>query len=105
MDEKDPYPALLGIDWAFDNYAIIDLKKGTMMLEADVTSVLQPLDPYEGPWYTEPIEEGLEDTMLNQIYNLTAGRQEDYINPTIDGPVSWRSFHSFDSDSEEAMYN
>lgn len=43
--------------------------------------------------------------MLNQIYNMTAGRQEDYINPTIDGPVSWRSFHSFDSDSEEAMYN
>jgi hypothetical protein len=27
MDEKDPYPGLLGIDWAFDNSAIIYLKK------------------------------------------------------------------------------
>lgn len=26
-DEKDPYPALLGIDWAFDNCVFIDLKK------------------------------------------------------------------------------
>lgn len=33
--------------------------------------------------------------MLNQIYNLTAGRQEDYIFPLIDGPASWRSFHYF----------
>lgn len=24
MDEKDPYPGLLGIDWAFENSAIID---------------------------------------------------------------------------------
>lgn len=27
MDDKDPYRALLGIEWAFDNYAVIDLKK------------------------------------------------------------------------------
>ena len=33
MGDKDPYPALLGIDWAFENYAIIDLKKELMILE------------------------------------------------------------------------
>nr|KUM49433.1 hypothetical protein ABT39_MTgene3982 [Picea glauca]QHR86974.1 hypothetical protein Q903MT_gene983 [Picea sitchensis] len=27
MGEKDPYPALLGIDWAFDNSTVIDLNK------------------------------------------------------------------------------
>ena len=27
MGDKDPYLALLGIDWAFENYAVIDLKK------------------------------------------------------------------------------
>ena len=27
MGDKNPYPTLLGIDWAFENYAVIDLKK------------------------------------------------------------------------------
>jgi hypothetical protein len=27
MDESDPYPALLGIDWAFDNNVVLNLKK------------------------------------------------------------------------------
>jgi hypothetical protein len=27
MDESDPYPALLGIDWGFDNDAMLNLKK------------------------------------------------------------------------------
>ena len=33
MGDKDPYPTLLGIDWAFDNYAIIDLKKELMIFK------------------------------------------------------------------------
>ena len=33
MGDKDPYPALLGIDWVFENYAIIDLKKELMIFE------------------------------------------------------------------------
>ncbi len=27
MEDIGPYPALLGIDWAFDNMAVINLKK------------------------------------------------------------------------------
>jgi hypothetical protein len=27
MDESDPYPTLLGIDWAFDNNVVLNLKK------------------------------------------------------------------------------
>ena len=27
VDDSFPYPALLGIDWAFDNSTIVDLKK------------------------------------------------------------------------------
>jgi hypothetical protein len=42
MGEKDPYPALLGIDWAFDNSTVIDLKKETMTFEADGTRVYHP---------------------------------------------------------------
>jgi hypothetical protein len=28
--DKYPYPTLLGIDWAYDNYAVINLKKYAM---------------------------------------------------------------------------
>ena len=27
IDDSNPFPALLGIDWAFDNLAVINLKK------------------------------------------------------------------------------
>jgi hypothetical protein len=40
MGDKDPYPTLLGIDWAYDNYAVIDLKKDTMTFEADGIKVV-----------------------------------------------------------------
>jgi hypothetical protein len=29
--------------------------------------------------------------------------REDYVNPTTDGELSWRSVHSYDTDSEDAM--
>jgi hypothetical protein len=28
MGEKDPYPYLLGIEWAYQNYVVIDVRKG-----------------------------------------------------------------------------
>jgi hypothetical protein len=52
MGDKDPYPALLEIDWVYDNYAIIDLKRDTMMFEAYGIKVFYPLDPCLGPRYT-----------------------------------------------------
>jgi hypothetical protein len=52
MGDKDPYPKLPGIDWAYDNYAFIDLKKDTMTFEADGINIVQTLDPYVGPRYT-----------------------------------------------------
>jgi hypothetical protein len=52
MGDKDPDPALLGIDWAYDNYRVIELKKYTMTFDVVVIKVVQPLDPYVGPRYT-----------------------------------------------------
>jgi hypothetical protein len=49
MGDKEPYPTLLGIDWAYDNYVVIDLKKDTMTFEADGIKLFQPLDPFVGP--------------------------------------------------------
>jgi len=27
MGEKDPYPSLLGVDWVYENYVVIDIKR------------------------------------------------------------------------------
>jgi hypothetical protein len=40
---------------------------------------------------------------LIQLYALTVGKRHDYINPTVDGSVSWKSVQSVDEDSEEAF--
>ena len=53
MGDNDPYPFLLRIDWAYNNYAIIDLKRDTMTFEEDGIKVVQSLDPYLGPRYIE----------------------------------------------------
>jgi hypothetical protein len=39
MGEKDPYPTLLGINWAYENYDVIDLKKETMNFKLDGNKV------------------------------------------------------------------
>jgi len=49
MGDRDPYPALVGIYWAYENYVVIDQKKDTMTFEADKIKVVQPLDLYVGP--------------------------------------------------------
>ena len=51
IDDSTPYPALLGIDWAFENQAIINLKKKTMSFEGNGIHIIGPLDPTLGPRY------------------------------------------------------
>jgi hypothetical protein len=48
VDDSCPYPALLGIDWAFNNSIVVDLKKICMTFERDGLRVIVPLDPDEG---------------------------------------------------------
>ena len=67
MAGKDPYLALLGIDWAYENYAVIDLNKDTMAFEVEKIKVVQPLDLYVGPRYTEPTENNMEGDDLDQL--------------------------------------
>ena len=45
MEDADPYPALLGLDWAIDMGDIINLKKRSMVFENEGTRVIFPLDP------------------------------------------------------------
>jgi hypothetical protein len=65
MGDKDPYPTLLGIDWAYENYAVINLNKDTMTFEDEGIKVVQPLDPYVGPRYTKPIDNNMEGEDLD----------------------------------------
>jgi len=72
IDDSTPYPALLGIDWAFDNQAIINLKKKTMSFEGNGIRVISPLDPTLGPRYTELITTKEEARNIDTVYQLTA---------------------------------
>lgn len=68
MGDKDPYLALLGIDWAFENYVVIDLKKELMIFEDGEVRVVQPLNPYQGPQYTETVDNREDAQLLDQLY-------------------------------------
>jgi len=83
IDDSNPYLALLGIEWALDNLAVINLKKRQMIFEGNDLRVIVPLDPSQGERYTKPVREEYDDA-IDTIYNITA-HQEDYINPTADG--------------------
>jgi hypothetical protein len=56
-----------------------------------------PLDPSEGERFVEPTCLDLEE--IGQLYKTTV-RDEDYINPTANGVLSWRSITSCAIDSD-----
>ena len=55
IDDNNPYPALLGIDWAIDMNGVINMKKRTMSFERKSLRVVVPLDLIEGARYTKPV--------------------------------------------------
>ena len=48
VDDTNPYPALLGIDWAIDNQTIINFKKRILSFEDNEIRMVLPIDPLEG---------------------------------------------------------
>jgi hypothetical protein len=44
VDDNYPYPALLRIDWDFNNSTMVDLKKRRMKFEGEGLRVIAPLD-------------------------------------------------------------
>src|SRR5271154_6210851 len=87
IGDSRPYPALLGIDWAFDNMAVINLKKRQITFEDKQIQVIAPLDPFQGPRYIEPIKPEEEVRNMESLYQMTANNS-DYINPTAEGNIS-----------------
>lgn len=87
IDNIDPYPDLMGIDWAFDNLVILKLKKREMVFDSEDLRVAVPLDICKGEQYFELVREDLDKVDLNHFYKVTM-RCEDYINPTTDGNLN-----------------
>ena len=57
-----------------------------------------------GPRYTKPIRTEEETREIDDFYKMTAS-QDDYINPTVDGTLSWCYASSCASDSEAGLEN
>ena len=104
IDDNNPFPALLGIDWAFDNLALINLKKKHMTFEGHNIQIIVPLDPSMGPRNTEPIRTEEEARDIDDFYKVTS-MQDDYINPTADGTLRWHYASSYTSDLDEGLEN
>jgi hypothetical protein len=68
MDDYDLYPALLGIDWAFDNNVVLNFKKRQMSFETNPLWVIVPLYPNEGNIYNELINEDSHSSIIENIY-------------------------------------
>jgi hypothetical protein len=100
IDDSQPYTTLMGMEWVVDNQEIIKLKRRQMIFEVGDLMVTTPLEPLEGKRYTESVREN----DMHNLYNITA-RMEDYVEPTMDGVLSWRIFSSCTSDSKSCLEN
>jgi hypothetical protein len=57
---------MLGLDWAFDNQMIINLKKREMIFEVGDLNFTAPLDPMKDRRYAEPSQKEIDI-----LYNMT----------------------------------
>ena len=72
VDDSNPYPVQLGIDWATNMNGVINLKKYKMIFEKNSLCVVVLLDPAEGARYTKSMCDDDSDDDLDCIYNITA---------------------------------
>jgi hypothetical protein len=56
VDDSQPYPTLMGLEWAVDNQEIINLKRREMIFEVGNLKVTAPLYPSEGKRYIESVQ-------------------------------------------------
>ena len=68
IDEFDAYPALLGIDLAFDNNVELNMKKRKMSLETNTLHVVLPLEQNEGDNYNEGVNVDAYHSVIENIY-------------------------------------
>lgn len=71
VDDSNPYPMFLGIDWATDMNGFINLKKQKMIFKKNSLHMVVLLDPAEGARYTEPVHDDETDDELDCMYKIT----------------------------------
>jgi hypothetical protein len=98
MDDSQPYPTLMGIEWEFYNQTIINLNRREMIFDVGDLKVIAPLDPTERKRYIEPTR-GNE---IDNLYNMNAW-MDYYVNPTTNGVLIWRSISLCVLDLEEGL--
>jgi len=76
VDDNNPYPVLLGIDWATDMNGVINLKKHKMIFKKKSLCIVVPLDLVEGLHYTELLRDYDNNNNLDYIYNITTCEQD-----------------------------
>ena len=104
VDDTNPYHALVGIYWEINNQNIINFNKRILSFEDYEIRVVAPIDHLEGDQYVEHVHSKGKYNYLDQLYNIMS-LKEDYINPTTDGNLSWRSVSLCMFDSGDAMEN
>ena len=87
VDDMNPYPVLLGIDWAIYNHTIINFKKRILSFEDEEMRVVSPIDPLEGQRYVEPVNSEGHGDYTDHIYNISTLKY-DYVNLIADGNLS-----------------
>ena len=65
-----------------------------MKFEKKSLHIIIPLDPVEGSHYTKPIHDYESDDDLDYIYKIIT-RDQDWVNPTMDGWITWDCDISF----------
>ena len=103
FNDNNPYPVLLGINWAIDMNRVINLMKQTTSFERKSLHVVVHLDPIDVPRYIEPIYDyEKSDDDLDEIYKIIA-RYQDWINPTANRRTPWDRESSCTFDVDEVL--
>lgn len=100
VDDNNPYPALLGIDWSIDMKGIINLKRCKMIFEKKSLWIVVSLDPAEGERYTEPILDEESDDELDCIYQITV-QDPNQMQSTNNRRTLWECDSIYTRDSKE----
>jgi hypothetical protein len=69
-----------------------------MIFEVGELKFIAPLDSTKGKRYIEPSKGNEIEILYNMIVLI-----HDYVNPILDGALSWRSISSCVSNSEEVL--
>ena len=104
VDDTNPYPTLMGIDYEIDNQTTINFKKWILKFEDSKLRVVAPIDPLEGQRYIKKVNSEGKGGNHDDIYKITS-IMDDYVNPTTYINLIWRNVSSYTSYSGEALEN